>query len=123
MKAGNRTSSAYRSDRLRELFREEISKVLRELKDPGLTGFFTLTDLQLSKDRKKATVYYSILGSDRERENARQALARSAPYIKHLLRKRIHIKVIPEVVFEFDSTPQKASRIDKLLLKLEEEKR
>ena len=37
-----------RNERLRELFRCEIIKALREVKDPGLAGFLTITDLKLS---------------------------------------------------------------------------
>ena len=52
-----------RNDRLRELFRTEIVKALREVKDPGLSGFLTITDVEISADRKTAKVFYSILGS------------------------------------------------------------
>lgn len=110
-----------RSDRLRELFRFEVSRALRGVKDPGLSGFLTVTDLILSPDMKTATVFYSILGSDRERQSTAKALERSAPYIRQVLRKRLSIKMIPNIVFTYDDTPEKASRIDKLLLKIEKE--
>jgi ribosome-binding factor A len=111
-----------RSERLRELFKELISQLLREVKDPGLTGFLTVTDLQLSADRKNATVYYSVLGSDAERASAGKALERAAPYLRELLKKKVTVKVVPQLRFEFDETPRKASRIDALLNKLEKER-
>ena len=37
-----------RSERLKELFRELITELLRQVKDPGLTGFLTVTGLDLS---------------------------------------------------------------------------
>lgn len=111
-----------RNDRLKELYKELVSKLLREVKDPGLSGFLTVTDLTLSVDRKTAVVYYSILGSDAEREAAGKALERAAPYLRALLKKQVTVKVVPTLVFEYDETPRKASRIDELLNKLDKER-
>ena len=110
-----------RSERLRELFRVEVAKVLRNVKDPGLSGFMTVTDLGLSSDKKTATVYYSILGTELQKESTAKALERCAPFIRQVLRKRLALKTIPHFVFVYDDTPLKASRIDKLLLQLERE--
>jgi ribosome-binding factor A len=110
-----------RSERLKELFHEEIVLALKGVKDPGVAGFMTVTDVQLSTDRKTVKVFYSILGDPRQQKSTAKALERSAPYLRHVLRKRLSIKVIPQVVFEYDDTPKKASRIDKLLLDLEKE--
>lgn len=111
-----------RNDRLKELYRELVTKLLREVKDPGLAGFWTVTDLQLSVDRKTATVYYSILGSEEQRAAAGKALERAAPYLRVLLKKEVTVKVIPHLVFVYDETPRKASRIDELLNRLEKER-
>lgn len=112
-----------RSERLRELFKETVVELLREVKDPGLSGFLTVTDVELSTDRKNLKVYYSILGSDAEKARAAAALERAAPYLRGLLKKKVTIKVIPNLSFHFDDTPRKASRIDELLNKLEKEKK
>lgn len=111
-----------RAERLKELFKELITELLRQVKDPGLKGFLTVTGLDLSADRKTATVYYSVLGSDVERENAGKALDRAAPYLRELMKKRVTIKTIPNLKFAYDDTPKKASRIDALLHKLDKER-
>ena len=110
-----------RSERLRELFKTELTKALRGVKDPGLGGFMTITDLTLSPDMKTATVHYSILGSLEERESTARALERAAPYLRQVMRKRLSLKMLPHFVFSYDDTPRKASRIDKLLLDIEKE--
>ena len=112
-----------RSDRLKELYREEIVKALGGVKDPGLKGFLTITGLDLSADGNHANVYYSILGSALDKKNAEQALKRAAPYLRQVLRKRVTVKFIPEFHFIYDDTPRKASLIDKMLLKIERENR
>ncbi len=111
-----------RNDRLRELYKELVSTHLREVKDPGLVGFLTVTDVDLSHDRKTLKVFYSILGTESEKERAAQALVRAAPYLRELIKKKVSVKTIPNLVFTYDNTPKKASRIDELLNKLEKEK-
>jgi ribosome-binding factor A len=110
-----------RNERLRELFRGEISKALLEIKDPGLSGLLTVTDVELSPDRKTLTVFYSVLGTPVERRRTDKALQRCAPYIHHLLIKRLSLKLVPKVAFSFDDTPRRASRIDRLLWDIEKE--
>jgi ribosome-binding factor A len=112
-----------RSDRLKELYREEIVLALRDVKDPGLKGFLTITALEIAADGKHANVFYSILGTAEEKKKADAALKRAAPYLRQVLRKKLTVKYIPEFHFLYDDTPQKASRIDKMLLQLENEKR
>ena len=112
-----------RGDRLRELFRVEIAKALQGVKDPGVSGFLTITDVQLSTDGKTVNVFYSLLGSAVQKESTQKALERAAPYFRQVLRKRLSLKTIPAIAFHYDDTPQRASRIDKLLLQLEQEDR
>jgi ribosome-binding factor A len=111
-----------RAERLKELYKELVNEILREVKDPGLTGFLTVTDCELAKDRKTVKVYYSVLGTDAERERTAKALERAAPYMRELLKKRVTVKVVPHLKFEYDETPKKASRIDALLNKLDKER-
>ena len=111
-----------RNDRIREVLKTELSLALRLVKDPGLLGFLTVTDLKLSIDRKTANVYYSILGSETDKKSTARALERIAPFIRQLMRKRLTLKSIPQFIFAYDETPQKASRVDKLLDQLRQEK-
>ncbi|MFI5346815.1 MAG: 30S ribosome-binding factor RbfA [Elusimicrobiota bacterium] len=112
-----------RSERLKVLYKELVSELLRQVKDPGLVGcFLTVTDLELSADRKTAKVYYSVMGTDAQRESAALALERAAPYVRELLKQKVTVKTIPNLKFEYDETPKKASRIDELIHKLEKER-
>ncbi|MBI5210908.1 MAG: 30S ribosome-binding factor RbfA [Elusimicrobia bacterium] len=109
-----------RNDRLNTLLLSEVGLALRGVKDPGLAGMVTLTGVDMSADRKVATVYYSVFGESRERQSTSQALKRAAPYVRHVLSKRLSMKVIPQVVFRYDETPQRASRVEAILNKLSE---
>lgn len=112
-----------RSERLKELYREEIALALQGVKDPGLKGFLTLTAVELSLDKKHLNVFYSILGTEEQKKDAEHALKRASPYLRQVLRKKLTVKFVPEIHFKYDDTPRKAAQIDKMLLKLEQEKR
>ncbi|MBI2362159.1 MAG: ribosome-binding factor A [Elusimicrobia bacterium] len=66
-----------RQDRLKGLFLKEIVAAVRELKDPGLAGFLTVTDVEVTRDLKEAKVFYSMLGSPLDKELAARALERA----------------------------------------------
>ena len=103
---------------MQDFLREEISMVVQqETKDPGL-GFVTIIDVKMTEDLKYAKVYYSVYGSDEEKERTAQALKRATNYIKHLLGNKVRMKYMPEITFVFDTDQEKAARIDAILKKV-----
>ena len=52
--------------RVNEAVREVISEGLGELKDPRV-GFVTVTGVETSPDLRQATVFVSVLGTERKR--------------------------------------------------------
>ncbi len=110
-----------RSERLRGLFLEELSRALIGVKDPGLSGFLTITGIDLSPDGKTAQVYYSLLGNSADRAATERALARSANFLRQKLYAKLRLKFIPKFTFEFDETPAQAQRIESILDKIQEE--
>ena len=110
-----------RSDRLRELFLKEVTRAVSTLKDPGLAGFLTITDLTLSGDMKTAHVYFSVLGSAEDRSSTAEALTRSTGYLRQLLLQKLTLKYVPKLVFEYDQTPERAHRIENLLNRIHAE--
>lgn len=109
----------YRRQRMQDLFREEISSIIqREIRDPGL-GFITILDVKLSEDLKYAKILYSVYGSDEERQKTTEALKRAKGYIKHLLGKRVQLRLMPEITWELDTQQEKIDRIEKIIEGLE----
>src|SRR5688500_6398127 len=106
-----------RSERLKELFFQQVSQIMRDLKDPGISGFITVTGQDLSADMKTAKVYYYILGSELDRESTARALERSAGYVRNELLAKVAIRYAPRIVFEYDDTPERANRIENILSK------
>ena len=93
-----------RRDRLNHQLQQEIAMIIqRELKDPRL-GFVTITKVELSNDLSHAKVAFSCLGGLEERTRSQEALDHAVGFIRSLVKKRLRLKIIPELVFRYDET-------------------
>ena len=93
-----------RKDRLNQQLLEEIAMIIhRELKDPRL-GFVTLTKVELSGDLSHAKVSFSCLGESRDRELTQEALDHAIGFIRNLVKRRLRLKIIPQLVFFYDES-------------------
>lgn len=111
-----------RLERVNQLIKEEISRLLqRELKDPRL-GFVTVTDVEVTKDLRLAKVYVSILGPEDAWRSSLTALESAKGFIHNWLRHHLSLKVTPSLDFRPDRSMAHAAQIQGLLaeLKLEE---
>ena len=109
-----------RTERLGELFRQEISKILADgIKDPRI-GFATISRVEVSEDLSYAKVWVAVLGSDKEKNDTLIALGRSAGYIRSILYKSIKIRKIPEFNFVLDESLAHSARIQEILGELRE---
>lgn len=103
-----------RSDRVGHNLQKEISEIImNRVKDPRL-GFLTITGVEVARDIKSAKVFVSVLKED-ERDDTMQALEAAASFIRHELKKRLRMKVIPELSFFYDTSPEYADRMSRLL--------
>jgi len=105
-----------RTLRVAENIKEEIGRMLGhgDIKDPRI-GFITITDVDVTKDLRQARIFFSSLGSAKERADAREGLNSARGYIRSELGRRLRIKYIPEVDFRFDESVEAAARISKLI--------
>lgn len=105
-----------RQRRLGELFRAEISDILfREVRDPGIRGLVTLTSVRVAADLSTAVVFASVYGRPEDARTTLAALDRTAPFIRALLRDRLDLRRIPQILFRLDETPARAQRIEEAL--------
>ena len=71
--------------RVNEAVREVISEGLGELKDPRV-GFVTVTGVETSPDLRQATVFVSVLGTERKRSRPSRASPRRTASCRHASR-------------------------------------
>jgi len=110
-----------RCRRVADSLRKEVSSMLllREVKDPRIS-FVTIIDVAVSPDMRIAEVYFTVHGSDAEKQETMSGLQSSAGFIRRELGRRLHLKRIPELNFRYDETIDHGFHIDKLLSGLDD---
>jgi ribosome-binding factor A len=103
-----------RMRRVNEAVREVLSEGIPELKDPRI-GFVTVTGVETSPDLRHATVFVSVLGSDRVRAATLKGLESSRGILQSRVNRELHLKRTPQLVFEYDPTVEQGVRLSKLI--------
>lgn len=105
-----------RTDRINEQLREEISTVLaRQIKDPRLNSLISITRVESSSDLRSAKVYISVLGNDKQRQEALDGLQSAASFLRREIRDRINMKHTPFMTYLLDDSIQEADHLLRLL--------
>lgn len=98
-------------DRIRVILAERLEKGLR---DPRL-GFVTITDVRVTGDLQHASVFYTVLGSEEEREASAQALKSATGMLRSEVGKQLNVRLTPSLEFIPDAIPENADHIADLL--------
>lgn len=102
-------------ERMAELLREEISRiVIEEMADPRV-GFATVTGVDISDDLSKASVHVSLFQPEGQRRAALQALNHSAGFIRKKVMPYIKSRRVPYIEFVLDESAERGARIAELL--------
>lgn len=108
-----------RPERMADVIRLELARVLREeVRDPRV-GFITLTDVQLSPDLRSARVFVSTL--DQDERTTLDALERATPFIRRALARSADLRFTPNLQFVFDPSLATGSRVESLLQEIHRE--
>jgi len=113
---------ANRSNRVAEQMKKELGEIIaRKLKDPRI-GFVTVTDVEVTGDLQQATVFITVLGDNKKREETLKGLAKAKGFIRIEIGQRIRLRKTPELMFEFDLSSDYGNKIDTLLRQINDEK-
>lgn len=105
-----------RTYRIAEQIKREIALILqRELKDPRLKGFISISAVEVSGDLSFAKVYVSILGSEEAIRDAMTILKNAKKFIRSLLARRLSLRIMPELNFIYDNSITEGSRLINLI--------
>lgn len=108
-----------RTDRLNSLLKEVISEVIhRDVRNPHLNEFVSITRVDITKDLHYAKVYVSIIGTDEQKSESMLALNSAAGFIAVNASKKVVMRYFPELKFILDDSVDKHMRIQKLLTDL-----
>jgi ribosome-binding factor A len=105
-----------RMGRVNGLLREELSQlILRELKDPRVASFVTITEVDTAPDLGTAKVYVSVMAPAEEQTDVMRGLRSAEGFLKASLRTRIQLRKIPTLTFELDATMERGADLLKLI--------
>ena len=103
-----------RMRRVNEAIREVLAEAVSSLKDSRV-GFLTITGVAASPDLSHATIFVSVLGSERRREKTLEGLEAAHGYLQARLNDELHLKRTPRLTFEYDPTVERGIRMSRLI--------
>ena len=110
-----------RCDRVADLLKEEIADlVFRRVKDPRVANV-TISGVKVSGDLKHARVFFCVMGSGSDedaKKNASVGLEKARGFIRLELGRRLSLRYVPQLQFEYDTSFEYGDKIEKLLKEL-----
>ena len=107
-------SGGGRMRRVDEAVKQVLSEAIQGLKDPGL-GFVTVTGVQTTKDLAHATVWVSVLGSERQQERSLAALERAGGVLQGRIARDLQLRRTPQLTFAYDHAVERGVRLTHLI--------
>lgn len=113
-----------RTDRLNSLLQEVISEVIRkDVRNPDVHPFVSVTHVDISKDLHHAKVYFSVIGTDNEKQLTLEALTSAASFIAINASKKVVMRHFPALTFHLDTSVDKHLRIDAMIEEIHDEQK
>ena len=108
-----------RNERVRKELMREISDILRrDIQDARISGVVSIVDVEVSHDNSFAKVFYSVFGSDEQKEKTKEAIEQNKPKIRYEVGKRIRLRVTPELKFVYDESIERGSKVTEIIDKI-----
>ncbi len=99
------------ADRIKDVVAQRLDKGLR---DPRL-GFVTITDVQVTGDLQHASIFYTVLGTEQERDDSAAALTAATGMLRMEVGRNLNTRLTPTIEFILDGIPENAASIEALL--------
>jgi len=107
-----------RIERVQELIKAEISRIIREdVNDPRI-GFISITNVDISADLENAKILVSILDSEEKKKECMQGLISATSFIRGKLGDALDMRAVPELRFVRDNSLEKGSQVLNIISKL-----
>ena len=108
-----------RAQRVSERIMTEVSDILiREVGDPRMKQL-TITGVKVSDDLRVAKIFFVEMGQDACRQETLDGLKKATSFIRKELGRRLQLRYTPEIIFRTDPSFAYGSRIDRILMELE----
>ncbi len=116
-----------RVDKVASAIKEEIGSIIHdELHDPRL-GFITVVRVEVTKDLQIAKIYFSVLGTEKQKEDAQTGIESARGFIRRLVGDRLKLRYTPELIFKLDESVEYSidifAKIDRIKDELKKSRR
>ncbi|MBQ7661557.1 MAG: 30S ribosome-binding factor RbfA [Clostridia bacterium] len=104
----------YRRGRINDEMQKELAVLMREIKDPRVSGrMVSITGAEVTPDLKYATIYFSVLTGD-PKETAK-GLDSAKGFLRREIAARMNLRITPEFHFVYDHSIENGAHIAKLI--------
>jgi ribosome-binding factor A len=110
-----------RADRVSELIHAEMVGILRDIKELN-HGLLTVTKVKLTDDLQTCRIFYSVIGTQEDKESVDKVLKENLKHIRFQLANSVDFRRTPTIEFKYDSSAEEAIRVFELLDKIKQEK-
>jgi ribosome-binding factor A len=108
----------YRRGRINDEMQRAVAEIIREVKDPRVSGaFISITGAEVTPDLKYAKIFFSALGvTDTEsKKEIAKGLKSSAGFIRRQIAQKLNLRITPELTFVEDTSIKYGAHISELL--------
>ena len=108
----------YRRGRINDEVQKELAQIVREIKDPRVSGCMVcITGVEVTPDLKFAKVYYSAMGGDKKEVG--QGLRSAHGFIRKRIAQSLNLRITPEFSFYIDESIERGAHIASILNSIE----
>ena len=105
----------YRRERAAGFIQEELTLLLRDaVRDPRVAPI-TITDVELTEDRRIARVYVACYDGEQALQEGLEGLESAKPFLRQRLSQVLHWRFTPELEFRTDRSWEYGQRIESIL--------
>lgn len=106
---------AFKKERIEKIIEREVGSILmRESKDDRLR-YVTVTYCKVTPDLSYATVYFTVIGDEHQKQATSNSLQEAKGFIRSQLSQKLDIRKTPELIFKYDESNEYGNRIDEIL--------
>ena len=109
-----------RTERVAEAIRRLASEILqRDLRDPRIRGFITVTKVEVTGDLRLAKIYYSVLGDEKKKKSVIGGLKSARSFIRKTIGNELKLRYAPDILLLIDKSFECGERVDNILKKIQ----
>src|SRR5262249_11409322 len=111
---GGQVTTPNRPERVGQEIQSALADLLSrgKLRDPRI-GFITVTGVKVSQDLRVARVFYSMMGTEEQREETQRGLDAAKSFVRREITSQLKLRFSPEIFFSFDKSVSEGDKIDR----------